>query len=71
MKGTTRLLALCGVLTALGVVLLCVWGHRPFALYICPILASIALLLPVRSRPRYAWCSLWGHRPAGSAAVPG
>ena len=55
MKGTTRLLALCGVLTALGVVLLCLGGIVPFALYICPILASIALL-PVRSRPRYAWC---------------
>ena len=50
-----RLLALCGVLTALGVVLLCLGGIVPFALYICPILASIALL-PVRSRPRYAWC---------------
>ena len=55
MKGTTRLLALCGVLTALGVVLLCLGGIVPFALYICPILASIALL-PVRSRPRHAWC---------------
>ena len=55
MKGTTRLLALCGVLTALGVVLLCLGGIVPFALYICPILASITLL-PVRSRPRYAWC---------------
>ena len=55
MKGTTRLLALCGVLTALGVVLLCLGGIVPFALYICPSLASIALL-PVRSRPRYAWC---------------
>ena len=44
MKGTTRLLALCGVLTALGVVLLCLGGIVPFALYICPILASIALL---------------------------
>ena len=41
MKGTTRLLALCGVLTALGVVLLCLGGIVPFALYICPILASI------------------------------
>ena len=40
MKGTTRLLALCGVLTALGVVLLCLGGIVPFALYICPILAS-------------------------------
>lgn len=36
-------------------VLLCLGGIVPFALYICPILASIALL-PVRSRPRYAWC---------------
>lgn len=27
MKGTTRLLALCGVLTALGVVLLCQIGR--------------------------------------------
>ncbi len=54
MKGTTRLLALCGVLTA-GRGAVVSGGHRPFALYICPILASIALL-PVRSRPRYAWC---------------
>ncbi|MFR7744119.1 MAG: hypothetical protein ACLU3I_13100 [Acutalibacteraceae bacterium] len=42
--------------TALGVVLLCLGGVVPLALYACPILAS-AVLLPVRERCRkqVAW----------------
>lgn len=69
MKGTTRLLALCGVLTALAWCC-CVWGassplpcipahswlHRPAAGALPP---TVRMVL------------LWGHRPAGSAAVPG
>jgi len=57
MRKTTRELALCGVMSALGVVLLSLGGIIPFALYACPILAS-AVLLPVREdcRTSYAWC---------------
>ena len=57
MRKTTKELALCGVLTALAVVLLCLGGMIPFALYACPILAS-AVLLPIREECRrsYAWC---------------
>ena len=49
-------LALGGMFTALGVVLLCLGGVVPLALYACPILAS-AVLLPVRERcsKRVAW----------------
>lgn len=56
MKGSTKELALGGMLTALGVVLLCLGGIAPLALYACPILAS-AVLLPVRERcrKRIAW----------------
>lgn len=57
MRKTTKELALCGVLTALAIVLLCLGGMIPFALYACPILAS-AVLLPIREECRrsYAWC---------------
>lgn len=57
MRKKTKELALCGVLTALAVVLLCLGGIIPFALYACPILAS-AVLLPIREecRKSYAWC---------------
>ncbi|MFR9087161.1 MAG: hypothetical protein ACLVJV_08730 [Oscillospiraceae bacterium] len=70
MKGTTRLLALCGVLTALGVVLLCLGGHRP----LCPVyLPHSGLHRPAAGAlpPTVRMVLLWGHRPAGSAAVPG
>lgn len=57
MKSTATQLAFGGVFTALGVVILCLGGIVPLALYICPILASLALL-PVRARcsGRIAWC---------------
>ena len=53
---TAKELALGGMFTALGVVLLCLGGVVPLALYACPILAS-AVLLPVRERcsKRVAW----------------
>lgn len=56
MSKTTKELALCGVMTALGVVLLCLGGIIPFAMYACPILAS-AVLVAVRRECRigYAW----------------
>ena len=47
MKRTSKELALGGMFAALGVVLLCLGGSIPLALYVCPILAS-AVLLPVR-----------------------
>ena len=45
------------MLAALSVVVLCLGGIVPFAVYACPMLASGALLL-VREecRPSYAWC---------------
>ena len=57
MKQNTRELALAGMMAALGVVILCLGGIIPIALYACPILAS-AVLLPVRGncRPSYGWC---------------
>ena len=57
MRKTAKELALCGVMSALGVVFLCLAGMVPFALYACPILAS-AVLLPVREECRrsYGWC---------------
>ena len=57
MRKATKELALCSMLTALSVVLLCLGGIVPFAVYACPMLASGALL-PVREecRPGYAWC---------------
>ena len=45
MSATTKQLALCGVMTALGVVLVCLGGLVPPALYICPMLASMVLVL--------------------------
>ena len=56
MNTTAKELALGGMFTALGVVLLCLGGVVPLALYACPILAS-AVLLPVRERcrKRVAW----------------
>ena len=50
MNTTAKELALGGMFTALGVVLLCLGGVVPLALYACPILAS-AVLLPVRELP--------------------
>lgn len=57
MKTSATQLALGGVFAALGVVILCLGGIVPLALYICPILASLTLL-PVRARcsGRVAWC---------------
>ena len=56
MKSTARELALGGMFTALGVVLLCLGGVVPLALYACPILASAALLPVLEScRRRVAW----------------
>lgn len=57
MRRSTGELALCGMMTALGVVLLCLGGIVPFSLYACPILASCALLvLREKCRRSYAWC---------------
>lgn len=57
MKQNTKELALAGMMAALGVVILCLGGIIPVALYACPILAS-AVLLPVEAscRRSYAWC---------------
>lgn len=57
MRKATKELALCSMLAALSVVVLCLGGIVPFTVYACPMLASGALLL-VREecRPSYAWC---------------
>lgn len=57
MRKSTGELALCGMMTALGVVLLCLGAIVPFAVYACPILASCVLLvLREKCRRSYAWC---------------
>ena len=56
MSSSTKQLALCGVMTALGVVLLCLGGLVPPALYICPMLASMVLVvIRLECSPRHAW----------------
>ena len=53
----TKELALCGMMAAAAVVLLCLGGLVPLATYACPILASLAMLPPARlCRRAYAWC---------------
>jgi len=57
MRKSAGELALCGVMGALGVVLLCMAGILPFALYACPLLASLVLLVVQEEcRRSYAWC---------------
>ena len=57
MSRSTKELALCGMMTALSVVLLCLGGVIPLAVYACPMLASCALLvLREQCGVRYAWC---------------
>lgn len=57
MSRSTKELALCGMMTALSVVLLCLGGVIPLAVYACPMLASCALLvLRETCSARYAWC---------------
>ena len=57
MRRSTKELALCSMLGALGVVFLGLGGLIPFAEYACPILASV-VLIPAREscRRSYAWC---------------
>lgn len=57
MRKSTKELALCSMLGALGVVFLGLGGLIPFAVYACPILASL-VLIPAREscRRSYAWC---------------
>lgn len=56
MQKTTKELALCGIMAALAVVLLCLGGMLPFAVYACPMLASL-VFIPVgrECRKSYAW----------------
>lgn len=57
MHTSTKELAFCSVMAALGVVLLCLGGIVPFAMYACPLLASMVLgLVRERCRRSYAWC---------------
>ena len=57
MRQSTKELALCGVIAALSVVLLCLGGVVPLAVYACPMLASCVLLvLRETCSARYAWC---------------
>ncbi len=56
MRRQTHELALCGILGALAVVLLCLGGAFPLATYAAPILASLALLAAREEcRPAPAW----------------
>ena len=56
MSASTKQLALCGVMTALAVALLCLGGLVPVALYISPMLASMVLVvIRLECSPRHAW----------------
>ena len=52
-RGKSTEIALCGMMTALAVVILCLGGLIPAATFCCPVLASL-VLLPVMQR--------WGRR---------
>ena len=54
-RGKSAEIALCGMMTALAVVILCLGGLIPAATFCCPVLASL-VLLPVMQR--------WGRRDA-------
>ena len=57
MRKKTRELALCSMIAALSVVLLCLGGIVPLAVYACPMLASFALLaVREECRSAYSWC---------------
>ena len=53
-RGKSAEIALCGMMTALAVVILCLGGLIPAATFCCPVLASLVLLLMQR----------WGRRDA-------
>lgn len=56
MRKETKELALCGVMTAVAVVLLCLGGIMPFAMYVAPMLASIVMIIvDAECRRSYAW----------------
>ena len=57
MRKSTKELALCSMLGALGITFLGLGGVIPLAVYACPILASL-VLIPARDscRRSYAWC---------------
>ena len=57
MRQSTKELALCSMLSALGAVFLGLGGLLPLAVYACPILASLVLIVAREScRGSYAWC---------------
>lgn len=56
MRAQTKDLALSGILGALTVVILCMGSLIPFATYICPVLASLAVAAAGEEcSSRYAW----------------
>ena len=59
-RGKSTEIALCGMMTALAVVILCLGGLIPAATFCCPVLASL-VLLPVMQR--------WGRRDAAPGDV--
>ena len=56
MKAQARNIALCGLLCAAAVAVMCLGGLIPAATFCCPVLASLALLL---ARPRVRTRLLW------------
>jgi len=56
MKNSTKELALCSVLTAMAAALLFFGGVFALGFYLCPVLASAALIVArEEARPSYAW----------------
>ena len=67
----TRRLALCGVLCALGVVLLSLGSLIPGATYCCPVLASLPLLILRRTcGAKYAWTAFFATAMLGLLLAP-
>lgn len=56
MRRETKELAFCGIMAGVAVVLLCLGGIVPFAMYIGPMLASIVMIIvDAECRRSYAW----------------
>lgn len=58
-RSQSREIALCGMMTALAVVILCLGGLIPAATFCCPVLASLTLLPVLQGWGRKAALCVW------------
>lgn len=71
MNTTAKELALGGMFTALGVVLLCLGGVVPLALYACPILASAVVRVVIQHFSKNTVISMvLGHPNSEITCIP-